>query len=758
MPVTDAPTRVPLPLLQRILGGLLGFSLRHPGAFLLAAAMVVAVLATGVPRMRVILSLGDLEEEALPSTVRNREMKDVFGVGHSLGLVLVPQAPDGAFTADDIRRIREWIGRERADDDALVRVISAFELARPVVRGFFGWHTVPLLVEGTPAERRGLLDSPWGGILTDRTGRDLAVEFAFKDTPGGGRYGSFDPAAVGALARRCAASLAPPGGVRAHLIGPTAFQYYALEGIRKFRVLNLAILALLLVMLRLLLGTWRAGVLLCGVLILAGLTVYGAMSLAGAPIDFLSTGLFLMLSVAALEDYLFLSYQQLQHRTDWRALFPQMLLPGFLTSLTTVIGFLSLCVSDLAIIRRFGLWAAFGATVEWVVTFLLLPAFMQIVPFFRTWTDPERSWRPGLPARLVALSLPRRVLFALLAVYVIAIPAALRLESSDSIVSLFGRSHPFRQGLEYLRESRGWVADISLVFPDVRREEENATVLASIARHPNVARVIDPYAIRSYMSRGRPEGPMKPGGREARPGSGFRALVAEDGRMRAILYLRDVGLDRMNATLQAIRESCGGIGCYPAGDLVSYAEFASRVPSVLFKSFGTCLVLVGLLLAGLLHATGHGRPLPILTASFWGPALMIGLLWLLRVPLTFLTCVFASVQVGLTGDNTIQYLLARPDRPVTAGLGLRGGASILVALVMGLACLVFLGSSFVPSRRLGLLLAAGLLASAFGDIWILKGLIGEVPPPRRNREDGAVFGQSRGQSPEDGNSTSPSLE
>jgi predicted exporter len=155
---------------------------------------------------------------------------------------------------------------------------------------------------------------------------------------------------------------------------------------------------------------------------------------------------------------------------------------------------------------------------------------------------------------------------------------------------------------------------------------------------------------------------------------------------------------------------------------VTYAEFSDRVPITLYRSLGTCLGLVGLLLAALVVMRRVRRKAVVLAASFWGVAMMMAALWVLRVPLNFLTCIFASVLVGLTGDNIIQYLFAGPHGRLAAGIRARGAASIHVSLLMALASLVFVGSSFVPSRRLGVLLAAGFLVTLAGDLWVLKAL------------------------------------
>jgi predicted RND superfamily exporter protein len=203
----------------------------------------------------------------------------------------------------------------------------------------------------------------------------------------------------------------------------------------------------------------------------------------------------------------------------------------------------------------------------------------------------------------------------------------------------------------------------------------------------------------------------------------LRSMLAADGAIRAVAYVEDIELLSLERTLAELRQVSGDAGGSVAGELVTYAEFAERVPSTLYRSLGTCLLLVGLLMLSLLVALRIPRKSVILLSAFWGSALLIALLWLLRVPLTFLTCIFASVLVGLTGDNVIQYVFATRREGLGAGLRRRGGASILVAVCMALASLVFMGSAFVPSRTLGMLLALGFIASVAGDLWILRGLL-----------------------------------
>src|SRR5262249_44875731 len=130
--------------------------------------------------------------------------------------------------------------------------------------------------------------------------------------------------------------------------------------------------------------------LFCSTLVLNGIWIYGTKGLIGSAYDVLSSGLFLILGVSSIEDFTFLSSEQLKGDT-WRRAVRKLMAPAFFTSLTTMIGFISLCTSDLAIIRRFGLWCAVGSMLEWLMLFAFLPIFLERFYGKKTWVNPARA-------------------------------------------------------------------------------------------------------------------------------------------------------------------------------------------------------------------------------------------------------------------------------------------------------------------------------------------------------------------------------
>ena len=699
-------------------------ALRRPRVVLAVAALLFVAMVVSLSRGRVALSIRETVDADTRTSRWLAEMTSEFGSGNQV-LLVFSRAPGagGRLVREDLAAIRGFVERERARNPEIVGATTPWD-ARRSARVGGGLRLVPVLDGDDPAGLAALAGTPFGGILTDREGRDAAVELVLRDTPRAGRFGRFDPRPVGALLERARGELtgARPG-LEVRLSGSAAFEWYALVAQGSITVLNVVVLALILVSCRVLFGTWRSGLLLTLVIGWGGALVYGGMAAAGMPVDLLSTGLFLMLAVAAIEDFVFVAWERLAHGAKWRRAFRTLLLPGALTSLTTVVGFASLCTADLAIVRRFGLWGAVGASLEWAATFLVLPALLQVAPRLRALTDRSRALSTGHAERLVAAPVPRWAARAALTAVILAGVAATRLDFTDSPAAFFDDDHPFCEAIRYTARTRGWEGDLRVVFPDDASAREVADLSRRIAALPGVAQVLDPGTILATWTGSDPLAALELAA-DLAPATTAGGLVAPSGRMRAMVFASDTGLATAIRVRDGVLRAVAGTGAFPAGDLVSYADFGEAVPRTLLRSLGTCLLLVGLLVALLYRSAGLGWGGRAMLASAFGPSAALAAVWLSGLHVNFVTAVFASVLVGLTGDNAVQFACAAHGGSLRGAIARRGGAAVLVTVVMALCGLTFLGSAFVPPRKLGMLLSGGLVAAFVGDVWILRGLWG----------------------------------
>ncbi len=92
--------------------------------------------------------------------------------------------------------------------------------------------------------------------------------------------------------------------------------------------------------------------------------------------------------------------------------FQQTIVPSFLATATTVVGMLSLAVSELGPVRGFGIWSAVGLCVSFLMAYTLLPCFLLDTPFVKPvrlacrWISPRFVWtrRIVIVATLVLLT------------------------------------------------------------------------------------------------------------------------------------------------------------------------------------------------------------------------------------------------------------------------------------------------------------------------------------------------------------------
>ncbi len=467
------------------------------------------------------------------------------------------------------------------------------------------------------------------------------------------------------------------------------------KGFQFSSVVNTLMLVFLILCVRVVYGTWFAGLMFSATLVLNGIWIYGAKAMMGSPYDVLASGLFLILGVSAIEDFTFLSSEQLKG-APWRQSMRKLIVPSFFTSLTSIIGFLSLCTSDLAVIRRFGLWCALGAVVEWLMLFAFLPVLLDRFYKKRSWVNPARAL--GLSFNnWGGLSTPRWISRTCMLVFPLALLSFSKINVNDNPTKVFPATHPYNLGLQDFKESKGWLGVASLIW-DATGENYHADPytykLDAIAGqlkagNPSVVAVESPNAILDWLA--------KPNVltrdvivSDYKSTLQYKQLVDPSGAPRALLYLKDISILDLQTLKTDVARLCPNKECHAGGDLVAYSDFSTFVPKTLIESMTLSLVLV---------------------------------LALLHIPMDFMKCIIASVLVGLTGDNAVQYLFAAGKSDLRTGVNRRGGASIITNVLMALTALMYLASYFNPPKTFGIMLAAGLLAALVGDLWLLNSLL-----------------------------------
>jgi predicted RND superfamily exporter protein len=697
-----------------------------------AFACVSLFAALSIPRIRIDLRIYDLVDPAFRSIGELQKMRADFGDQNELSL-LISRRDGKPLDPERLCAIRDWLGRAWADNTEISDIFSPFDLRAPAPVTGKLWY--PQMLSSDCSNYEQMKSTPWVGLLTDRLGGDFSARVSFRDSVERSAFGKFDPAPVGQLLRHAEKDLLsryPELSVQ--ISGDASFQWHFQQMFRDDFYINPLVIAVLVLFFRVFYGTWASGLLFMVSMLITGTIVYGTMALVGAPIDLLTNNLFLMTCISGLEDFLFVAHLA---RTENRIsqAFRKILVPGFFTSLTTMVGFGSLLTSDLAIIRGFGVWAAWAVFVEWVVTFYFLPSFCTVFGPNRSWVRPSQSVLSRACEKLAALNAPRGLLRLGLALAVAGTLSFPWLRYDESPRAIFPSDHPHAQAFRYLRETRGWEGMVYLLFPDAPAEgsvvPEVDAVLREVQRASHVVRIDRPdEVVRHLTSQVDPS--LRPlVAREFSLSDAFRKYVRPEAGLRVGVYLDDLDLSSLGETLAQFRSVCGE-RCIPVGESVVLHDYSERVSRTLMDSFVVSIVLVILVVAGLAWILKTDHVFRLVYSSIWSPLLMIGVMVVFRVPVNLVTSIFVAILVGLTGDNAIQFIFAAQEEASPGGStggGLNQGIqerSVAVVQLLGLlsvASLLFLGLSLVPMKVLGLLFSAGFAMTLVGDLWLLKGLL-----------------------------------
>jgi len=126
--------------------------------------------------------------------------------------------------------------------------------------------------------------------------------------------------------------------------------------------------------------------------------------------------------------------------------------PVFLTSFTTVIGFLSMNFSEIPPFRDLGNIVAIGVTSAWVYSVLFLPAFMAAAPV-RLKPARERAWKAMDRLASFVIHHRRSLLWGSLLVALALVAVIPRNDFNDQFVKYFDHSVDFRRDTDFVQDN-----------------------------------------------------------------------------------------------------------------------------------------------------------------------------------------------------------------------------------------------------------------------------------------------------------------
>lgn len=285
----------------------------------------------------------------------------------------------------------------------------------------------------------------------------------------------------------------PPGGLQATITGGPAIEVAVTESLlRDQMVLTPAVVGVVVVMLLLMFRTWH-GVLL--VLTTVGVSIVwtaGLFGLIGRPVDIVSSIIPTTLLAYGVVDPVFVLtryFEKLEKASSKeqaiRETLTELLLPCFLTSLTTALGFAAFITATMPTVRYLGLVVGAGICFAFITTVAVMPLLLDIVPAPKRKLAelPLHGWVQRTLQKGWAFVVPKSRWFIALAFtgVVLAATAASGVQIDDAYVDTAPAGET-RTSARVVEQSLGGVLRYSVYFRGPKDSMKHQDVLDAIAR------------------------------------------------------------------------------------------------------------------------------------------------------------------------------------------------------------------------------------------------------------------------------------
>ncbi len=452
-----------------------------------------------------------------------------------------------------------------------------------------------------------------------------------------------------------------------------------------------------------------------------------------------------------------------------------------LTSFTAAIGFASLIVARIDIIKRMGVVAAAGLMLTYVVMLLLIPAVLSLVkvPKAGRENDPNRGAIGALLRWTAEVTITKRKEVLGISFVIVAVLAAgsFRIETNNFLLEELFKVNPVSRALHHTEEVLTGVIPVEIAI-EVKEDGDvfEPSVLRAIEalqKHmeadPYIGHtisIVDLVKELSFVMEGErviPDSRRKIAQYitffEMSEDNSFLEMVVDGPRRHARISgsQKDWGTDQFFAWYTGtgvcderaacgkpiqdlIDESFGEAAGVPAtarvtgGNLVA-ARALSRLVADMLWSLGTAFLVITLLMMLLLRSFRIGllsmipNVLPLLiTLGFMG--------WV-GIPLRTSTVLIFSVSLGVAANDTIHFLVryrrevfrtGDREQAIRDTMMSTGRAIIFTSVLLVFGFGTMMTTRFVGIFQMGVLGSVTLFAALLGDLLILPVALGMTKP------------------------------
>jgi len=488
----------------------------------------------------------------------------------------------------------------------------------------------------------------------------------------------------------------------------------------------------------------------------------GFMGLAGYKVSMVTSVLpILMLVVSGsygihYMQKFYVEYAGSGHVADARARVTKyMFMPIMLTGITSAVGMATLAVFKVKSIQEFGILAAFGVLLTFIISIFFASSMLWLVKNRKLKQSPltDMKWLTKILGFLASVSLKyqKTILVSVAIVLAVSIYGITKVEIGNNFVEYFPKKHDLRISYEEFDKNLGGARYIDLMFegseegavktPEFLQKVDDFLAFAHQSEYVgNSFSVVDVIKrMNKELHDGNPNDETIPDSQEevaqylllygmsGNPGD-FNALIDYDyksTKVRMMLNTSDQGEHKKlyHAWNDYAKENLKDAKVEFGGEVMLWLAqvdyiVVGKIQNIIMA---ICIVLLMCALAFRSFKYGFVSVIPLTVASL----LTFGVMGFIGLRLETATAIISSIGIGIGVDFAIHYITAlRREMKKHSDFNLAvnnvmtgtGKAIFLDVATNILGFIIFLGSGFVPLQQFGWLISLTMIGTALASL------------------------------------------
>ncbi len=436
----------------------------------------------------------------------------------------------------------------------------------------------------------------------------------------------------------------------------------------------------------------------------------------------------------------------------------KLVMPCFLTTVTTFIGFLSLYLSDIPPIKEFALIASAGMLFEFFFAFTFMPALMLFFDEKKLTHSLFRSLKDssGTAPYLGRLSdfvfkYFRQIFTAGILVLCLSVWLSSKITVETNLLEYFKSQSPVRLATGFVEKELAGVSTLDISFKagkeNAFKHPEALHVIETLQNHINGMNGVDKTLsfldfvkdMHQSFNRENPEFYRIPDSSDLisqylliYESDDIRDFVNETfDHARLSVRLAEHSTSSQAVIIEQIRDIVAkmntmGIDIRVSGRALQDVNTIDALVSGQIYSLATATGIIFLIMFFVLRSV----PLGILSMlpNLFPIALNFGIMGLFNIPLNEATALISAVAIGIAVDDTIHFLTELKQNlcigtdtweAIKKTLQKKGTAIILSSLILSVGFGVMIFSRFIPTMHFGMLSSLIMMSALMGDILLL---------------------------------------